>query len=253
MKKTILTLLIMLSPVFAFAGDYILVKSTNSMNIYANNDITEDYGTYRVWVKYTYKNTKAGIAENEKAIKQSKRYGLSSFLYLREYSLKQKQCRDVATYVYGKDEDLIHSETNVVRQFEYIIPNSVDEAVLDFIKDQLKEKASSLQGNDSNVFDVVEQMPSFAGGNGALMSYLSKSIKYPAEAETKGIQGRVIVTFIVEKDGSITNTTVAKPINPSLDEEALRVVNSMPKWIPGMNNGRNVRVNYTVPVTFRLQ
>ena len=250
MKKTILTLLIMLCPVFAFASDYILVKSTNSMDVYANNDITENNGTYRVWVKYTYRNTKAGIAEKEKAIKQSKRYGLSYFLYLREYNLKEKQCRDIATYIYSKDEDLIHSETNVIHEFEYIIPNSVDEAVLDFIKGQLKEKVSSQLSNENNVFDVVEQMPSFTGGNGALMDYISKNIKYPTESDA---QGRVVVTFTVEKDGSITNATVTRSVDPAFDKEALRVINSMPKWIPGKRNGQNVRVRYTVPVTFRLQ
>ncbi|WP_084608527.1 energy transducer TonB [Xylanibacter oryzae] len=252
MKKTILTLLIMLCPVFTFAGDYILVKSTNSMDVYANNDITENNGTYRVWVKYTYRNTKAGIAEKEKAIKQSKRYGLSYFLYLREYNLKKKQCRNLATYVYSKDDDLINSETNRFYEFEYIIPNSVDEAVLDFIKGQLNEKVSSQQNNDSDnhVFDVVEQMPSFPGGNGALMDYISKNIKYPTESDA---QGRVIVTFIVEKDGSITNAKVTRSVDPAFDKEALRVINSMPKWIPGKQNGQNVRVRYTVPVTFRLQ
>ena len=253
MKKTILTLLIMLCPVFTFAGDYILVKSTNSINAYANNDITKDYGIYRVWVKYTYKNTKEGIAEKDKAIKQSKRYGLSYFLYLREYNLKEKQCRDIATYIYSKDEDLIHSETNVFHEFEYIIPNSVDEAVLDFIKGQLNEKESSQQNNDSDnhVFDAIDQMPSFPGGNGALMDYISKNIQYPAECNDA--QGRVIVTFIVEKDGSITNAKVTRSVDPAFDKEALRVINSMPKWIPGKQNGQNVRVRYTVPVTFRLQ
>jgi protein TonB len=106
---------------------------------------------------------------------------------------------------------------------------------------------------ENKVFDVVEQMPAFPGGNGALMSYLSKNIKYPVVAEENGIQGRVIVTFVVEKDGSITDVRVAKSVDPSLDREAQRVVNSMPHWIPGKQNGSAVRVKYTVPVTFRLQ
>ena len=106
---------------------------------------------------------------------------------------------------------------------------------------------------ETKVFDVVEQMPQFPGGPQALFEYLSKNIKYPVVAEENGIQGRVIVTFVVERDGSITDVKVAKSVDPSLDKEAMRVVKSMPHWIPGKQNGAAVRVKYTVPVTFRLQ
>jgi len=106
---------------------------------------------------------------------------------------------------------------------------------------------------ETKVFDVVEQMPQFPGGPQALFEYLSKNIKYPVVAEENGIQGRVIVTFVVERDGSITDVKVAKSVDPSLDKEAMRVVKSMPHWIPGKQNGSAVRVKYTVPVTFRLQ
>ena len=106
---------------------------------------------------------------------------------------------------------------------------------------------------ETKVFDVVEQMPQFPGGPNALFEYLSKNIKYPVVAEENGIQGRVIVTFVVERDGSITDVKVAKSVDPSLDKEAMRVVKSMPHWIPGKQNGAAVRVKYTVPVTFRLQ
>ena len=106
---------------------------------------------------------------------------------------------------------------------------------------------------ETKVFDVVEQMPSFPGGPSALFEYLSKNIKYPVVAEENGIQGRVIVTFVVERDGTITDVRVVKSVDPSLDKEAQRVVKSMPRWIPGKQNGSAVRVKYTVPVTFRLQ
>ena len=106
---------------------------------------------------------------------------------------------------------------------------------------------------ENKVFDVVEQMPSYPGGMGALMQYLSSNIKYPAIAEENGIQGRVICTFVVERDGSITDVRIAKSVDPSLDKEAMRVVSKMPKWIPGKQNGSAVRVKYTLPVTFRLQ
>jgi protein TonB len=106
---------------------------------------------------------------------------------------------------------------------------------------------------ETKVFDVVEQMPSFPGGPSALMQYLSSNIKYPVVAEENGVQGRVVCTFVVEKDGSITDVRVVKSVDPSLDKEAMRVVKGMPKWIPGKQNGSAVRVKYTVPVTFRLQ
>ena len=106
---------------------------------------------------------------------------------------------------------------------------------------------------ENKVFDVVEQMPSFPGGPSALMAYLSSRVKYPAVAEEKGIQGRVTVQFVVEKDGSVTDVKTMKSVDPSLDREAERVVKSMPKWIPGKQNGSAVRVKYFVPVVFRLQ
>ncbi len=106
---------------------------------------------------------------------------------------------------------------------------------------------------ETKVFDVVEQMPSYPGGQGALMQYLASHIKYPVVAEENGIQGRVICTFVVERDGSITDVKIARSVDPSLDKEAIRVVKSMPNWIPGKQNGSAVRVKYTLPVTFRLQ
>lgn len=106
---------------------------------------------------------------------------------------------------------------------------------------------------ENKVFEVVEQMPSFPGGAGALMKYLSENIKYPVVAQENGVQGRVVVSFVVERDGSITDVKVAKSVDPSLDREAMRVVRSMPHWIPGKQNGSAVRVKYNVPVSFRLQ
>lgn len=99
--------------------------------------------------------------------------------------------------------------------------------------------------------DVVEQMPAFPGGQKVLMEYLVENIHYTKEMEESCAQGRVIITFVVEKDGSITEAKVVKGIDPAFDEEALRVVKSMPKWIPGKQNGEPVRTKYTVPVTFR--
>ena len=103
------------------------------------------------------------------------------------------------------------------------------------------------------VFDVVEQMPSFPGGPQALMQWLSENVRYPVVAQENGVQGRVVVSFVVERDGSITDVKVVRSVDPSLDKEAARVVKSMPRWIPGKQNGQAVRVKYNVPVAFRLQ
>ena len=101
-------------------------------------------------------------------------------------------------------------------------------------------------------FVVVEKMPEFPGGMSALMSYLQKNIKYPAVCRENNIQGRVLIQFIVNKDGSIVEPEVVKSVNPYLDKEALRVIAAMPKWSPGEQRGKPVRVKYTVPVNFKL-
>ena len=116
------------------------------------------------------------------------------------------------------------------------------------------EKEESEGTPDPNkAYDAVDEMPQFPGGPSALFEFLSKNIQYPKEAEDANLQGRVIVSFVVEKDGSVSNAKVVRPIDPLLDAEALRVVNSMPKWIPGKQNGEAFRVKYTIPVTFRIE
>ena len=96
-------------------------------------------------------------------------------------------------------------------------------------------------------------MPMFPGGDGALMGYLRDNIHYPTVAAENGVQGRVVVGFVVERDGSITDVNILRGVDPSLDREAMRVVKSMPKWTPGKQNGSAVRVKYQVPVSFRLE
>ena len=102
------------------------------------------------------------------------------------------------------------------------------------------------------VFDVVEVMPQFPGGQIAMLQYLMKNIKYPEQAMKEGIQGRVTVRFIVEKDGSISDVKPVLSVHPLLNKEAVRVVESMPKWTPGKQNGKPVRVRFNLPVMFKL-
>ena len=106
--------------------------------------------------------------------------------------------------------------------------------------------------NRNSVYDVVEQMPSFPGGISGLRTYLNQNIRYPAEAQENCVQGRVVVSFVVGKDGHISDVTVVRSVEPSLDKEAIRVVRNMPRWTPGKQGGEPVRVRFTVPVSFRL-
>lgn len=107
--------------------------------------------------------------------------------------------------------------------------------------------------DNNKVYDVVEQQPSFPGGQGAMFSWLSQNIRYPAAAQRNGIQGRVMVSFVVEKNGSVSDVRVLKSVDPLLDNEAVRVVKAMPKWSPGKLNGQAVRVKYTLPISFKTQ
>ena len=106
---------------------------------------------------------------------------------------------------------------------------------------------------EQQIFQVVEEMPEFPGGMGECMKFLSKNIKYPTISQENGVQGRVIVQFVVNRDGSIVDPVVVRGVDPYLDKEALRVISTMPKWKPGKQRGKAVRVKYTVPVMFRLQ
>lgn len=115
------------------------------------------------------------------------------------------------------------------------------------------EPPKQQEAEQNKVFDVVEQQPQYPGGMGALNQWLASNIKYPVMAAENGIEGRVVVQFVVERDGSVSGVHVVRGVDPSLDKEATRVVSQMPKWIPGKQNGSAVRVKYTVPVTFRLQ
>ena len=113
------------------------------------------------------------------------------------------------------------------------------------------EVSRKLQG--TAVFEVVEEMPEFPGGVDAMMEYLQKELRYPESAKEKGIQGRVTVQFIIDKEGNVTNSKVTRSVDKDMDTEAIRLVKAMPKWKPGMQKGKAVAVKYTVPVVFRLE
>ena len=170
----------------------------------------------------------------------------------------------VASYASPKTEqvsDKIVQESNDMAEKVVIPTTENDQSATIEIKDTKKQtspqKVSNQKGKvkkaDRKVYDNVEQMPAYPGGMEALNNYIMKNIKYPPKAAENGIQGRVIVTFVITKEGKMTKAKVKKSIDPLLDAEALRVVKTMHKWIPGRQNGKVVIVQFTIPVTFRLQ
>jgi len=136
-----------------------------------------------------------------------------------------------------EDDLMIDAEADETTEMDEYIPIEVDEEIVE----------------EAAIFTVVESMPEFKGGRDALYAYLGNNIKYPVMAKESGIQGKVYVTFVVEKDGSITDVKLLRGIGGGCDDEAIRVVGSMPRWKPGKQRGKPVRVQYNLPVRFTLQ
>lgn len=171
----------------------------------------------------TVKATELQITRDEEVVEQIK---------------SQDELKETETAVGTTDFDKGTDDINVVREHktEVIVEEKKPEPV-----------------DDNKIFTVVEQKPQFPGGEAALLQYLSSNIRYPAMAAEQGIQGRVVVQFVVTKTGSVGEVKVLRSKDPDLDKEAVRVVKSLPKFVPGKMNGHAVNVWYTVPVTFKLQ
>lgn len=147
---------------------------------------------------------------------------------------------------------IVYYKTEADSQMQFFKSNSEDK-----LRESMVLKLKSVQAagkvvDGNTVFEVVEQMPDFPGGQGALMEFLSKNIKYPENAAKNKTQGRVIIQFVVGKDGTVTDPVVVRSVDPYLDKEALRVIGTMPKWTPGKQKGKEVAVKYTIPVAFKL-
>ncbi|MBQ8046460.1 MAG: M56 family metallopeptidase [Prevotella sp.] len=156
-----------------------------------------------------------------------------------------------ANFPGGKDADAVV----VVRTQGVTAADSrkEEEPLADVMETKQEEPAAVSQPKEERVFDVVDEMPVFPGGDLALMDYLNANAVYPKAAQERGASGRVLVSFVVEKDGSIDKVRVVRPVDPALDAEAVRIVRMMPNWQPGRQAGRPVAVQYSVPVMFRLQ
>ena len=242
--KSIITVLIL----FALVMVYMVAK-----NAYDDYQAKHQAQTQVTELTALQEQKKEAKVERKEVVKQEK---------VEQVVEKVKSSIKFTAPVIKKDdevrpEDEMKSQDEIMNSkvavgFANVVGNDESGEVLK-AKEVLVTEPVKPKEEENKVFDVVEQMPSFPGGTAALMAYLQKAIKYPPVAEENGIQGRVICTFVVERDGSVTDVRVAKSVDPSLDKEAVRVVSAMPRWIPGKQNGQSVRVKYTLPVTFRLQ
>ena len=133
---------------------------------------------------------------------------------------------------------------------DYVTPGLVELGLDEYVATEVQGEVES---PENEIYQIVEQMPEFPGGEAELFHYISKNIHYPQKAREKGIQGRVFIGFIVEKDGSISNVRNLRGVDSELDAEAIRVVESMPRWKPGMHRGEPVRVSYQIPIVFKLE
>jgi len=147
--------------------------------------------------------------------------------------------------------NIVDDDVEIEDELEIEDTEADDETFIDVAPVIVAEEEE--EEEEAQVFFIVEDMPEFPGGELALRKYIANAIKYPVIAQENGIQGKVYVTFVVDKDGGISDARIARGVDPSLDKEALRVVNTLPKWKPGKQRGKPVRVSYTVPINFVLQ
>ena len=154
------------------------------------------------------------------------------------------------TQIAKENENELHLILSDGKRECYIRKKETKEEYL--LRQQKAQEKENAAINEDMIYRNVEEMPSFPEGQDGVFGYISKNIHYPVVAEENGIQGRVLVSFIIEKDGSLTDFVIEKSVDPSLDKEAIRLVRSMPKWNPGKKDGQSVNVKYTLPITFRL-
>ena len=150
-----------------------------------------------------------------------------------------------------KTQDELKETKTAIGAFDVKGNDEAGGTVLKSVEDIAAPEPPKHEEEQNKIFEVVEQQPQFPGGS--VNGWLADHIKYPVVAAENGISGRVVVQFVVERDGSVSQVKVVRGVDPSLDKEAQRVISSMPKWIPGKQNGQAVRSRFTVPVTFRLQ
>jgi periplasmic protein TonB len=149
--------------------------------------------------------------------------------------------------------NIVDDDVDIDDELEIEDTDADDQTIIDVGPVVTTAQEEEEEEEEAKVFFIVEDMPEFPGGEAALRAFIANAIKYPVIAQENGIQGKVYVTFVVDADGGISDARIARGVDPSLDQEALRVVNMLPKWKPGKQRGKPVRVSYTVPINFVLQ
>ncbi len=146
--------------------------------------------------------------------------------------------------------NIVDDDVDIEDELEIEDSEADDETIIDLPPVNLADEEEE---DNTHVFFIVEDMPEFPGGDLALRKFIANSINYPVIAQENGIEGKVYVTFVVDKDGSVSDAKIVRGVDPSIDKEALRVVSNLPRWKPGKQRGKPVRVSYTVPINFVLQ
>jgi len=155
-------------------------------------------------------------------------------------------------YVEPEMEEVLQEELVTTEKYtDFAVEDEIDDSEFLSAEEIAVIEQPEPVSDETKIFDVVEQQPTFSGGDPRV--WIGNHIRYPAVAEENGVQGTVVCQFVVERDGSISNVTVARGADPALDKEAIRVIKSMPNWTPGKQNGQTVRVKYTMPIKFNLQ
>lgn len=158
-----------------------------------------------------------------------------------------------APIVINTDEEITGELSDMMENTQNINPaDTISEVIIEISEEPKKTSVIEEQEEEIKIYTFVEEYPQFPGGDAERINYLRDNLKYPSLAKETGIQGAVYVTFVVEKDGSISNISIIRGIGGGCDEEALRVVSAMPKWNPGRQNGKEVRVQFNMPITFKL-
>ena len=201
---------------------------------------TEKWGTYNLYMDF--RDLEKRLADR-KALQQS--------LSEASESLSEAESSPEALEQLNIVENEIVEVPYIAPDEETDKPEEAERARLQAeLAAELRKEAEAEDPN--KIYDNVEVLPEYPGGSVAMMRYLAQNVKYPQAAQENGRQGKVVVQFVVDTDGSIINAHVLTSVDPDLDKEALRVIKSMPRWTPGKQKGKPVRVKYTVPVNFRL-
>ena len=192
-------------------------------------------------------------------IKKSNPWSRLKYLYvipvaaIAVVSYASPKAEQVSDKIVRESNDMTEMVTKPVTEKSQISTIEIKDVKKKASPQKVRNKKGDGEKIDGEIYENVEQMPAFPGGQEAFFNYICKNVKYPPIAEKNGIQGRVIVTFVITKEGKVTNPKIVKSVNPSLDKETLRLIRTLPDWAPGRKNGQAVNVKYTVPVTFRLQ